>query len=180
MYKNIDFKGIRDSIATAKDQALPHLTLLFEAFKKHAEAAGAKVHIAKDGRQANALIERIAKENRVKHIVKSKSMTAEETFLNDHLEEKGFKVTETDLRDWIIRLRHEGPSHMVIPAIHLSRYQVGELFEQVTNKKLFLVPGRLTDFVTEGDIISKCIAHQYFLIDKPSNQELTAIEKIES
>ena len=25
VYKNIDFKGIRDSIATAKDQSLPHL-----------------------------------------------------------------------------------------------------------------------------------------------------------
>ncbi len=136
VYKNIDFKGIRDSIATAKDQALPQLTRLFEAFKKHAEAAGAKVHTAKDGRQANALIARIAKENRVKHIVKSKSMTAEETFLNDHLEEKGFKVTETDLGEWIIQLRHEGPSHMVMPAIHLSRYQVGELLEQVTNKRL--------------------------------------------
>ena len=52
--------------------------------------------------------------------------------------------------------------------------------EEITNRKLFLVPGGLTDFVTDGDIISKCIAHQYFLIDKPSNQELTAIEKIES
>ena len=52
--------------------------------------------------------------------------------------------------------------------------------EEITNRKLFLVPGGLTDFVTGGDIISKCIAHQYFLIDKPSNQELTAIEKIES
>ena len=113
VYENIDFKGIRDSIATAKDEALPHLTRLFEEFKKHAEAAGAKVHTAEDGRQANELIERIAKESRVKRIVKSKSMTAEETFLNDHLEEKGFKVTETDLGEWIIQLRHEGPSHMV-------------------------------------------------------------------
>jgi iron-sulfur cluster protein len=136
VYENIDFKGIRDSIGTAKDEALSHLTRLFEEFKKHAEAAGAKVHTAEDGRQANELIERIAKESRVKRIVKSKSMTAEETFLNDHLEEKGFKVTETDLGEWIIQLRHEGPSHMVMPAIHLSRYQVGELFERVTNKKL--------------------------------------------
>jgi iron-sulfur cluster protein len=62
-------------------------------------------------------------------------MTAEEIFLNDHLEKEGFTVTETDLGEWIIQLRGEGPSHMVMPAIHLSRYQVGDLFEEVTQKK---------------------------------------------
>lgn len=44
----------------------------------------------------------------------------------------GLEVVETDLGEWIIQLRHEGPSHMVMPAIHLSRYQVAELFSQVT------------------------------------------------
>ena len=62
-------------------------------------------------------------------------MTAEEIFLNDHLGKAGFTVTETDLGEWIIQLRGEGPSHMVLPAIHLSRYQVGDLFSQVTQKK---------------------------------------------
>ena len=68
--------------------------------------------------------------------IKSKSMTAEETYLNDHLEKKGLMVTETDLGEWIIQMRHEGPSHMVMPAIHLSRYQIGELFEKVTHQDL--------------------------------------------
>jgi len=45
-------------------------------------------------------------------------------------------VTETDLGEWIIQLKHEGPSHMVMPAIHLSRYQVGELFEKQTHTRL--------------------------------------------
>ena len=45
-------------------------------------------------------------------------------------------VTETDLGEWIIQLRHEGPSHMVMPAIHLSRYQIGDLFEKVTRQSL--------------------------------------------
>jgi L-lactate utilization protein LutB len=38
--------------------------------------------------------------------------------LNHHLENQGLVVTETDLGEWIIQLRHEGPSHMVMPAIH--------------------------------------------------------------
>jgi hypothetical protein len=61
-------------------------------------------------------------------------MTAEETFLNDHLEAQGLEVVETDLGEWIIQLRHEGPSHMVMPAIHLSRQDVAELFTKVTGK----------------------------------------------
>ncbi|MDH4205843.1 MAG: LUD domain-containing protein [Desulfobacteraceae bacterium] len=135
VYEGIDFEGIKKEIAAEKDAALPRLIELFEAFKTHAEAAGVKVHAAKDAKQANEIIAAIAKENNVKKIIKSKSMTAEETFLNDHLEKEGYIVTETDLGEWIIQLRKEGPSHMVMPAIHLSRYQVGDLFETVTRKK---------------------------------------------
>ena len=62
-------------------------------------------------------------------------MTAEETLLNHDLEAEGFEVTETDLGEWIIQLRGEGPSHMVMPAIHLSRYQVADLFTEVTGHK---------------------------------------------
>ncbi len=135
VYDGIDFESIKKEIATEKDGALPYLEDLYEEFKVHAETAGAKVHIARNAQQANEIITAIAKENNVKKIVKSKSMTAEETFLNDHLEKEGFTVTETDLGEWIIQLRKEGPSHMVLPAIHLSRHQVGDLFADVTGKK---------------------------------------------
>ena len=135
VYDGIDFEGIKKEIATGKDGALPYLKELYEEFKVHAETAGAKVHIAKNAQQANEIITAIAKEHHVEKIVKAKSMTAEETFLNDHLEKEGFTVTETDLGEWIIQLRKEGPSHMVMPAIHLSRHQVGDLFADVTGKK---------------------------------------------
>jgi len=136
VYKDIDFNGVRDAIAQHKDSLIPFLEALFEEFKLNAEKAGAIVHRAQDAREANEIIAEIAKENQVKKIIKSKSMTAEETFLNDHLEKQGFCVTETDLGEWIIQLKEEGPSHMVMPAIHLSRYQVGELFEKQTDLKV--------------------------------------------
>jgi len=135
VYKDIDFNTFRDAIAENKDSLIPFLEILFEEFKSNAQKAGAIIHRARDAREANEIIARIAKENKVKKIIKSKSMTAEETFLNDHLEKQGFIVTETDLGEWIIQLKKEGPSHMVMPAIHLSRYQVGELFEKQTDLK---------------------------------------------
>lgn len=131
-FEEIDLDALKDQIAEGKDQALPQLESLFHQFKTRAEAAGTVVHLAGTAREANEIISGIATDNGVKTIVKSKSMTAEETHLNDHLEAGGFKVTETDLGEWIIQLRHEGPSHMVMPAIHLSRQQVGKLFGDVT------------------------------------------------
>jgi L-lactate utilization protein LutB len=70
---------------------MPHLEELYEAFKAKAEAAGVKVHLAATAREANEIIAGIARDNQVKKIVKSKSMTAEETFLNDHLEAEGLE-----------------------------------------------------------------------------------------
>ena len=134
IFAGVDVKGLTREIAAGKDAALPRLEELYEAFKSKAEAAGVKVHLARTALEANEIIARIAKDNGVKKVVKSKSMTAEETFLNDHLEKEGFEVVETDLGEWIIQLRHEGPSHMVMPAIHLSRQEVAELFSKVTEE----------------------------------------------
>ncbi|MCP4112571.1 MAG: 4Fe-4S dicluster domain-containing protein [Desulfobacteraceae bacterium] len=131
-FDGIDFDSLRNEIAQGKDAALPIIGELLQKFKENAERAGAKVHFARDAHEANTIISSIAKDNDAEKIVKSKSMTAEETFLNDHLEKEGLKVTETDLGEWIIQLRNEGPSHMVIPAIHLSRKEVAQLFAKVT------------------------------------------------
>ncbi len=134
IFAGVDVQGLIREIAAGKTAALPRLEELYETFKAKAEAAGVKVHLARTAREANDIITDIAKENRVLKIVKSKSMTAEETFLNDHLEAEGLEVVETDLGEWIIQLRHEGPSHMVMPAIHLSRQEVADLFTRVTGE----------------------------------------------
>ena len=134
-FKEIDVRGLINDIAECKDKAARDADALYAEFKKNAEAAGIHVHFAKDADEANAIIAGIARKTNTKKIVKSKSMTAEETLLNHALEDEGLEVTETDLGEWIIQLRNEGPSHMVMPAIHLSRYQVGDLFTDVTGKK---------------------------------------------
>lgn len=93
-----------------------------------------QVHLARDAADANRIIAKIAEDNGCKMVVKSKSMTVEEIQTNTALEAKGMEVVETDLAEWIIQLRHEGPSHMVMPAIHLSRTQVADTFTKETGK----------------------------------------------
>ncbi|MCE5334062.1 MAG: LUD domain-containing protein [Desulfobacteraceae bacterium] len=133
-FAGIDFDTLACEIAKGKDESIPKLESLLEEFTAHAREAGAVVHFARTAFEANSIIASIAGENGVKKIVKGKSMTAEETFLNAHLEREGYEVTETDLGEWIIQLRGEGPSHMVLPAIHLSRKDVADLFTKVTGE----------------------------------------------
>lgn len=126
-FSGMDVDAIVDAVA--------RMDSLLAEFKDHAARAGVIVHDAATARQANGIIAAIARDNHVRKIIKSKSMTAEETLLNHHLEAQGMEVVETDLGEWIIQLRREGPSHMVMPAIHLSRYQVADLFSEVTGHR---------------------------------------------
>ncbi|MGD9123543.1 MAG: LUD domain-containing protein, partial [Desulfarculaceae bacterium] len=120
-FAGLDFEALVREVAAVKDASVTKLEELYEQFKKSAEAAGAQVYLAADAKEANRIIADIAARNRVEKIIKSKSMTAEEIHLNEHLESLGLKVTETDLGEWIVQLRQETPSHMVAPAVHLSR-----------------------------------------------------------
>ena len=134
VFAEVDERGLIQRIADVKDDAARHMEKLYERFRAEAEKRGAVVHRAKDAAEAREIIAAIAKENDVHKIVKSKSMTAEEIGLNAHLEAAGIEVNETDLGEWIVQLRKERPSHMVMPAIHLSRGQVADEFEKATGR----------------------------------------------
>ncbi|MDR2745634.1 MAG: LUD domain-containing protein [Desulfovibrio sp.] len=135
IFKEVDERALINQIADARDKACKRMEELYAQFKEEAEKRGVRVHRGRDAAEANEIIARIARDNNVKRVVKSKSMTAEETHLNDRLFADNLIVDETDLGEWIIQLRHEGPSHMVMPAIHLSRYQVADDFTKVTGVK---------------------------------------------
>lgn len=93
------------------------------------------VHRAKDAAEAVKIVIDIAgaKQASTLHktlIAKSKSMVTEEINLNHALEGKGMRVVETDFGEFIVQLRGERPSHIITPALHLSRRDVGEAFHK--------------------------------------------------
>ncbi len=135
VFKQINASEVIKKIASVKDYAAQNLEALYAEFKNNAEAKGVHVHRAATAKEANEIIVHIAKEAGIKRIGKSKSMTSEEIQLNTYLEQENFIVNETDLGEYIIQLRGEGPSHMVMPAIHLSRYEVADDFSKVTGEK---------------------------------------------
>ncbi|WP_300455838.1 L-lactate dehydrogenase (quinone) large subunit LdhH [Desulfobacula sp.] len=133
-FSGMDVDAMIQEVARIKAAAIKNNEALLAEFIKKAKKTGVHVHLADTAEDANRIIGEIARNTGSKRIVKSKSMTAEEIHLNKWLENLGLEVTETDLGEWIVQLRHEGPSHMVMPAIHLSRFQVADLFTQVTGK----------------------------------------------
>ncbi len=134
-FSEIDVEKLVSEVADMKDETLKRLDEYLEQFTRKAEEAGVVVHYAKDSDEANAIINEIGKKAGCRKVIKTKSMTAEETHLVHSMVNEGFEVTETDLGEWIIQLRDEPPSHMVMPAIHLSRYHVRDLFSDITGKQ---------------------------------------------
>lgn len=132
MFEGMDERAAIADIAARKDAAVKILDQLYAQFREEAERRGVIVHMARDAAEANRMIVDIARENDCRRIIKSKSMTVEEIQTNRALEAEGMDVIESDLAEWIIQLRHEGPSHMVLPSIHLSRSQVADTFSQET------------------------------------------------
>jgi len=127
-YEGIDFEAVRTQIAEIKSSAASHFDELAETFTRAAEARGTKVFRANSPKAVNDYILKLAQERGVKSIVKSKSMASEEIHLNEHLEKAGIAVRETDLGEWIIQLAGQRPSHMVMPAIHMTKEEVAEVF----------------------------------------------------
>ncbi|MGB8888157.1 MAG: L-lactate dehydrogenase (quinone) large subunit LdhH [Candidatus Korobacteraceae bacterium] len=127
-YEGIDFEAVRTQIADRKGYAASHLDELAERFTQQAEARGAKVFRTDDPAKVRDYILNLAQQNGVKSVVKSKSMASEEIHLNPHLEKAGIEVYETDLGEWIIQLAGQTPSHMVMPAIHMTKEEVTEVF----------------------------------------------------
>ena len=109
---------------------IAHLDQYLDQFIANAQANGMIVHQAANGEEAVSIVLQIAQRAHSKVVAKSKSMVSEEIHLNHALEAAGFNPVETDLGEYIIQLRGEPPAHIITPAVHLTRTQVGETFAE--------------------------------------------------
>ena len=130
-----DFAQLRDRAREIRERSLAGLEGYLLEFERHAMAAGAEVHWARTAEEACAIVGGICERAGARTVIKSKSMVTEEIDLNEDLERRGMRVTETDLGEYIIQLRAERPSHILAPALHLSLAEVGETFERSHARK---------------------------------------------
>src|SRR5216684_4042487 len=123
-----EFEALRETGRSIKDHTLEHLDFYLELYESKVVASGGKVHWARTPQEACAAVLQICRSVGAKIVTKGKSMIAEEVGLNEFLEANGITPVETDLGEYIIQLRHEPPSHIIAPAIHLIKEQVAETF----------------------------------------------------
>ncbi len=133
-----EWESLRRHASNIKAHTITHLEEYLEEFEKNALANGIKVHWADDAKEHNKIVEKILKSKKAKKIVKSKSMLTEECELNPYLEAKGYEIIDTDLGERIVQLAKQRPSHIVLPAIHLKKEQVAEIFAQNDSDPAFL------------------------------------------
>ncbi len=138
-----DWRERRQRAHAIRADVIEHLDEYLAQFIAKNEENGVIVHRAKDAAEAIQIILKISGMRELAPasatasrrtpevlIAKSKSMVSEEIELNHALEKEGIRVVETDLGEYIVQLRHERPSHIITPAAHLRKEQVGELFHE--------------------------------------------------
>jgi L-lactate dehydrogenase complex protein LldF len=123
-----EWDALREAAKAIKQHTLRHLDAYLERYEQRVTEAGGVVHWARTSAEACAIVAEIAHANGATRIAKGKSMIGEEIGLNDHLEAAGIHPIETDLGEYIIQLRGEPPSHIVMPALHLSATDVADTF----------------------------------------------------
>lgn len=138
-----NWEELREIGKRAKNNNLAHLDERLLEFEKNATKNGFKVHWADTKEEACKIIYDLMKEKNVNKILKGKSMASEEIHLNHYLEEKGVQAFETDLGEVIIQLLGEAPVHIVVPAIHKNRYEIGEIFAEKLGAKKESEPEKL-------------------------------------
>jgi L-lactate dehydrogenase complex protein LldF len=139
-----DWEAARTAAAEIKWHSINHLDTYLLEFERNISARGARVFWAKDSAEARQYILELARRKNAKTIVKSKTMVSEEIHLNEELESAGFRVIESDLGEYIVQLRKEAPYHIVFPAMHLTRNQISDLFQQKLGSQSTTDPEALT------------------------------------
>jgi L-lactate dehydrogenase complex protein LldF len=125
-----EWERLRELASQIKAHTMSRLADYLEQFERAATERGATVHWARDAAEHNAIVLDVLQKRGVKRLVKSKSMLTEECHLNPYLERHGIEVVDSDLGERIVQLAGESPSHIVLPAIHKKKEDVGRIFHE--------------------------------------------------
>lgn len=123
-----EWEQLRELASGIKNHVLANLDEYLERFEQNAQANGIEVLWARNADEHNRHVLDILKRYNIKNVVKSKSILTEECGLNPFLEGRGYAVIDTDLGERIIQLAQQPPSHIVMPAIHLKKQDIGQIF----------------------------------------------------
>ncbi|MFC5683071.1 lactate utilization protein B [Flavobacterium sp. MAHUQ-51] len=125
-----EWETLRETASNIKNNVLSNMHHYLHEFEAKAKENGIIVHWAADATEHNKIVHSIIAKHGVTQMVKSKSMLTEECHLNEYLADNGIEVIDSDLGEFIVQLRQEPPSHIVLPAIHLKKEDVSNTFNE--------------------------------------------------
>lgn len=125
-----EFEVLRQQAQQMKQHTLANLDRYLLEFEHNVQQQGGQVHWTQTVEQARTAIVEICHRVGAKRITKGKSMIGEEIAINQALEQLGCEVVETDLGEYIIQLAKEPPSHIIAPAVHKTRDEIADLFQE--------------------------------------------------
>jgi len=125
-----EWEQLRELASGIKNNVLANLADYLEEFERNATKNGIIVHWAADSEEHNRLVLEILQQQGCRAVVKSKSILTEECHLNPYLEKHDIEVVDTDLGERIVQFLNQPPSHIVLPAIHLKKGEISELFHE--------------------------------------------------
>jgi L-lactate dehydrogenase complex protein LldF len=124
----VEWEELRELASQIKQHTLAHLDEYVAEFADAAAANGVHVHFAVDAAEHNRIVHGILADHGVRTLIKSKSMLTDECGFREAMDAAGIEVVETDLGERIQQLDGEGPSNIVVPAVHKTRGDVAEVF----------------------------------------------------
>src|SRR5229473_2618723 len=139
-----EYQELRTLAHEIKKHTIEHLDYYLEQLEANLVAHGGKVIYCEDAQQVTDFVLDLAKQRNARLIVKSKSMTTEEIHFNERLERHQLEAVETDLGEYILQLAHQRPYHIVAPALHMTRYDVADVFTKRLGVDKEVVPENQT------------------------------------
>src|SRR5580693_8172828 len=139
-----DYQALRTQANQIKKHTIENLDYYLEQLESNVVAHGGNVIFCRDGEEVADFVLGLAKERSARLIVKSKSMTSEEIHFNERLERHQLEAVETDLGEYILQLAQQRPYHIVAPALHMTRYDVADVFTKRLGVDKEVVPENQT------------------------------------
>jgi L-lactate dehydrogenase complex protein LldF len=155
-----DWDELRETGKAIKQDVLANLGRYLQQFEAGVQAAGGRVHWARDAAEANGVVADVARAHGATEVVKVKSLTTDEIRLNESLAEQGIHALETDFAELILQLDGDWSSHILVPAIHRNRTEIRDLFART------IAPGLESDNPADLAEASRVYLRERFLAAK--------------
>jgi len=118
-------EGYAERLRQTKLKVLDRLDEFVATTCESVKKSGGVPHLVKDRNEAQNIVKEICGKDGV--VLFAKTNVALELGLRESLTQAGCESWETDMGEFLVQLAQENPSHIIMPALHLTKERIGIL-----------------------------------------------------